>query len=555
MEDRTTLFFINGIKIHIKSSIDKVKDNNDILFNENFDNILINPLFINNINLFREIINKNNLNFKIFWNHIGKIMNTSIQSLIKKFQDEINIKKDISDKEEIENKNKEKNLIDTAEINLLKLNILNLCLNLIINENLDNLDKKEENKENFQNLLEELLQKAFKYNIDISLFVKNYIIILTLIINDNGKEINISFLKFLSFLFYNFESMFNKNEIIRQLNIYINHVINNPKSSLNNYLYGAFNKKKNKNVNNNRSRRGSFDNKDINVNNNNCEKKNKKIIDYFKKEPKYGKENENNKKIIKDKNNIIKQSNCLKNNSNLDNLLNNKKEFNDNEINNKNNKRKLEDLISNEDEQSLFNFGSNISKNSNSFFLSNSISFLKHNNYNNSKLNLNDSLNMSKLFSTPISELNEKNENKENKKMPYRLTSLIKCLKSKKRKPLEKLRNILFNSQMNIKKYMTIENKNKQQNNEKIKELRKVVNLDFYGNKIEDKHYNSLTSEKTKKNLENKENKGDNVLMAKTPTKNVNMNTENIEMNIQDNINMNKMKKSWQLLFSQSINY
>ena len=120
MEDRTTLFFINGIKIHIKSSIDKVKDNNDILFNENFDNILINPLFINNINLFREIINKNNLNFKIFWNHIGKIMNTSIQSLIKKFQDEINIKKDISDKEEIENKNKEKNLIDTAEINLLK---------------------------------------------------------------------------------------------------------------------------------------------------------------------------------------------------------------------------------------------------------------------------------------------------------------------------------------------------------------------------------------------------------------------------------------------------
>ena len=108
---------------------------------------------------------------------------------------------------------------------------------------------------------------------------------------------------------------------------------------------------------------------------------------------------------------------------------------------------------------------------------------------------------------------------------------------------------------MNIKKYMTIENKNKQQNNEKIKELRKVVNLDFYGNKIEDKHYNSLTSEKTKKNLENKENKGDNVLMAKTPTKNCNMNKENNEMNIQDNINMNKMKKSWQLLFSQSINY
>ena len=549
MEEITTSFFINGLKISIESSLNKIKEKNELIFGNDFENSVINPLFINNINLFREIITKNNLNFKIFWNHIVNIMNSSILNIISKFEEEIKTKKENNNKEE---NNNEINLIEQGEINILKLKIVNICLDLIVNEEYDSSNfEKGKNKEEFKKLLEILITKEIKNNKDFSLFIKNYIVMLDLLINNEGKEINIGFLKYLSTIFYSFEFSFNKNELIKQLYVYVNQVINNPRLYINNYSGGANNKKKYNKERISRSRRASFDIKDTNINS--TEKKNKKIMDYFKKEPKKVDEN-----IINEENKNLKKSS-------LNNLLNKKKELNDKDEIIKKNEEKLRCYFSNESNKSLFNFDSNISKKSNSIFLSNnSLSIFKNNNFNssnNSILSLDDSLDMSKIFSTPLSELNEENENKEKKNFEFKFPSIIKCLKTKKRKPLDKLKNLLFNSQMNIKKYINKGNKNRIENeNKEIKELRKVVNYDFYGNEkkenekeIKENLINKKHNQKIKINkIENKENINENILIAKTPIKNDNQ--ENKDLNVQESMNLNKLKKSWQILFSQNTN-
>ena len=554
MEEITTSFFINGLKISIESSLNKIKEKNELIFGNDFENSVINPLFINNINLFREIITKNNLNFKIFWNHIVNIMNSSILNIISKFEEEIKTKKENNNKED---NNNEINLIEQGEINILKLKIVNICLDLIVNEEYDSSNfEKGKNKEEFKKLLEILITKEIKNNKDFSLFIKNYIVMLDLLINNEGKEINIGFLKYLSTILYSFEFSFNKNELIKQLYVYVNQVINNPRLYINNYSGGANNKKKYNKERISRSRRASFDIKDTNINS--TEKKNKKIMDYFKKEPKKGNENKKNENIINEENKNLKKSS-------LNNLLNKKKELNDKDEIIKKNEEKLRCYFSNESNKSLFNFDSNISKKTNSIFLSNnSLSIFKNNNFNssnNSILSLDDSLDMSKIFSTPLSELNEENENKEKKNFEFKFPSIIKCLKTKKRKPLDKLKNLLFNSQMNIKKYINKGNKNRIENeNKEIKELRKVVNYDFYGNEkkenekeIKENLINKKHNQKIKINkIENKENINENILIAKTPIKNENQ--ENKDLNVQESMNLNKLKKSWQILFSQNTN-
>ena len=554
MEEITTSFFINGLKISIESSLNKIKEKNELIFGNDFENSVINPLFINNINLFREIITKNNLNFKIFWNHIVNIMNSSILNIISKFEEEIKTKKENNNKED---NNNEINLIEQGEINILKLKIVNICLDLIVNEEYDSSNfEKGKNKEEFKKLLEILITKEIKNNKDFSLFIKNYIVMLDLLINNEGKEINIGFLKYLSTILYSFEFSFNKNELIKQLYVYVNQVINNPRLYINNYSGGANNKKKYNKERISRSRRASFDIKDTNINS--TEKKNKKIMDYFKKEPKKGNENKKNENIINEENKNLKKSS-------LNNLLNKKKEFNDKDEIIKKNEEKLRCYFSNESNKSLFNFDSNISKKTNSIFLSNnSLSIFKNNNFNssnNSILSLDDSLDMSKIFSTPLSELNEENENKEKKNFEFKFPSIIKCLKTKKRKPLDKLKNLLFNSQMNIKKYINKGNKNRIENeNKEIKELRKVVNYDFYGNEkkenekeIKENLINKKHNQEIKINkIENKENINENILIAKTPIKNDNQ--ENKDLNVQESMNLNKLKKSWQILFSQNTN-
>ena len=63
MEDCATTFFINGLKVHIESSINKYEENLSIIYDQDFDNLFLNPIFINNLSLFRDLIYQNNLNF------------------------------------------------------------------------------------------------------------------------------------------------------------------------------------------------------------------------------------------------------------------------------------------------------------------------------------------------------------------------------------------------------------------------------------------------------------------------------------------------------------
>ena len=114
---------------------------------------------------------------------------------------------------------------------------------------------------------------------------------------------------------------------------------------------------------------------------------------------------------------------------------------------------------------------------------------------------------------------------------------------------------------MNIKKYIKVENKNIKEN-ESIKELRKIINYDFYGKEINDnqnilnninKNCESGEKENIVINIDDKEENEDGLLMAKTPNKDDYDNYESKQMNFKENIN--KIKKSWKILFSQNINF
>ena len=548
MEDSTTSFFINGLKVHIESSINKYEqyeDNKSIIFDQDFENIFLNPIFINNILLFGDIITHNNLNYDIFWNHIGKTLTTTIESLLQKFEEEI--------KKEKENIKEENNIkIEIGNKNILKLKILNMCFSFLTNENLDNFQLiKNNDKEKLKNLLELYIKKEIENSIDFSLFIKNFIVKMTLLINDNYRRFNIGFLKYLSFTCYNFECLLMNKEQMNNLKTYIDQTINNPRRELNNYLNGALNKKNYKKDKLSRSRGASFDLKDPNTNNNNnIEKNNKKIEDFFKTSKKEKKERKNN--------------NCTTGGTkdSENNLLNEKKESEilnlKRKTNNSNIQGKLLRFSSHASNLSLFNLNSGLSNHSNSLLLNNSFSYSKNNNITNSKISLDDSLSLTGIFSTPISELNE---NEENKKLlnKFQFPSILKCVQNKKKKSFDRLKDNIFGSQqMKIKKYMKFDSEKKE--NDEIKELRNVVNSSFYGNENEKNESNinkknkKINKEDKKEMMKNKEKiknnkiKDGNILIYKTPNKS---DKENKDENIKENIDINVIKKNWELLFAQ----
>ena len=537
MEDCATTFFINGLKVHIESSINKYEENLSIIYDQDFDNLFLNPIFINNLSLFRDLIYQNNLNFQNFWNHIGKMMNSSIESIIIKFEEEIK-----KEKEDDNNLNKE-----VGNKNILKLKILNICFFFITNEESFELIK-EDDKQKLKNLLEMYIKKEIENKSDFSLFIKNYIIKISLLINDNNRSINISFLKFLSFTFYDFGTSYKNNELMNQLKIYIDQAINNPRRELNN-LNAAFNKKCFKKERISRSRGASFDIKD---NNTNMEKNNKKIYDFFKSNKKEKNGNSGRNKETENKENDNKEN--LINNIDY-NILKKQKS----KINNSSTQGKYFHYSSHASNLSLINFNSGISNISNSYGLNNSFSFSK--NISNSRLSLDDSFSLTGIFSTPISDLND-NDN-DNKKFTSKFPTIIKCVDNKRKKTLDKF----FNSQMNIKNYMKVDSKKEEE--DELKELKKIINSSFYGNendynykiknnvnkKNKDKSGNKNMKKKEKEKVDNKNkvNNGKNkdILIYKTPNKNEKTNQENKNENINENIGINGLKKNWELLFAQ----
>jgi hypothetical protein len=376
-------------------------------------------------------------------------MNSSIDSIIIKFEEEIK-----KEKENDNNLNKE-----VGNQNILKLKILNICFFFITNEESFELIK-EDDKQKLKNLLEIYIKKEIENKNDFTLFIKNYIIKISLLINDNNRSINISFLKFLSFTFYNFGTSFKNNEYMNQLKIYIDQAINNPRRELNNYLNAVFNKKCFKKERVSRSRGASFDIKDINGN---MEKNNKKIDDFFKGNKKEKNENSDRTKETENKENDNKENYLI---NNIDNNILKKQKS---KIYNSSTQGKYFHYSSHASNLSLINFNSGISNISNSYGLNNSFSFSK--NISNSRLSLDDSFSLTGIFSTPISDLNE-NDN-DNKKFTSKFPTIIKCVENKRKKSLDKF----FNSQMNIKNYMKIDNKKNE--DDELKELKNLSKVFF----------------------------------------------------------------------------
>ena len=501
MEDWITSFFLNGIKLHIESSFNKYEEINSIIFKEDFEENFLKNIFINTINLFRDIISQNNLNFPSFWSHIGKVMKSHIDNYVIKFEEEVN-----REKNNIGEENKVK--IDLGEINILKLKFMNISFFLITNVESENfLNVKIEEKEILERLFNAFIKINQERNEDFSEFIKNYIIKISLLISENSRIFNSGFLKYLSFSLYNMMQSNINNEQIKHLKIYIDHVINNPKLELNNYTnFGALNKK---------------------------------ISDFFKKD-----------KIVT----------SMNKSSSKNSLNNNNEENKENDI--KKPESKISSysfgqknlLFPSGSELNLMNFGSGISNISH-------FSFGNNMGNGSNKISLDDSLNLSSLFPKPSSE-NEKSNKFKNLlfKCPV-IPSVTKSRQIKRKKLADKLKD----KELDIRKFINKKRKKSEEQKEKeIKELREMVNSSFYGNENE-KEENIIDLDEEKKikikeinikkedlNL-NKEKNEDKVLIFKTPNKDDKSNQENINENIMKNIDMTGLQRNFKSLFEQEI--
>ena len=83
-------FFEEGLKSYIDQSFSKYAKNPEIIFDKNFENIILNPLFINDISLFKNLIQKNKLKSEI-WKSIGDFLYVKMNGIINEFNDSIKL--------------------------------------------------------------------------------------------------------------------------------------------------------------------------------------------------------------------------------------------------------------------------------------------------------------------------------------------------------------------------------------------------------------------------------------------------------------------------------
>ena len=83
-------FFEEGLKSYIEQSLSKYAKNPEIIFDKNFENIMLNPLFINDISLFKNLIQKNKLKSEI-WKSIGDYLHQKLNEIINSFNDSIKL--------------------------------------------------------------------------------------------------------------------------------------------------------------------------------------------------------------------------------------------------------------------------------------------------------------------------------------------------------------------------------------------------------------------------------------------------------------------------------
>ena len=612
-------FFEEGIKSYIEQSFLKYSKSIETIFDKNFDTNLIQPLFVSDISLFKNLIQKNKLKSEIWGliynlidqkinqllcgcNDVVKNMKNQVikytqkikksnglieqyRKLIKEKNEEINNnnkslkeKKDNSDYEndlnledknyeneiaqcngklineiteyrkkkedEKENinryqkklRNRERNVI-IGKIRILKIKILHITITILINEiNGQEIKNKNYNKENNYKLLNDYINDFIdkieknkdKVYIDYTSFIKNFLIQLALIINNKGyKDINISFLNLILNTFNNIKKVYSNSHISDVIK-YVEKLISKPDTFL---CPNAFKILKDASLRKikPRSRNNSFDKNDIvNNNQNNKIEGNRKIdefITYKKREEKSDSEDDE-EDFQKKLSNVI----SFKNSSTQNNIPN---------IN-----------FLSQSSLGLHDTYKHKSLLNDSALSNNSLIYIDNQNgtnlLNSSRISLDDSISKQGMYrSGSCSELLGINS-----RLASNLPTLRNTKKEKKKNLLEK-----FGKKMKMKK-INIERKSSNEKLDKIfgKEIRNIVNHNFYNN--EGSSYNknkNTTATENKKEKNNTKKISSEILAVKTPVKNKNENSqEKEEQNINNNIlKQSGIKKNLQLLFNQ----
>ena len=612
-------FFEEGIKSYIEQSFLKYSKSIETIFDKNFDTNLIQPLFISDISLYKNLIQKNKLKSEIWGliynlidqkinqllcgcNDVVKNMKNQVikytqkikksnglieqyRKLIKEKNEEINNnnkslkeKKDNSDYEndlnledknyeneiaqcngklineiteyrkkkedEKENinryqkklRNRERNVI-IGKIRILKIKILHITITILINEiNGQEIKNKNYNKENNYKLLNDYINDFIdkieknkdKVYIDYTSFIKNFLIQLALIINNKGyKDINISFLNQILNTFNNIKKVYS-NSHISDLIKYIEKLISKPDTFLCRNAFAILKDASLRKIKP-RSRNNSFDKNDIvNNNQNNKIEGNRKIdefITYKKREEKSDSEDDE-EDFQKKLSNVI----SFKNSSTQNNIPN---------IN-----------FLSQSSLGLHDTYKHKSLLNDSALSNNSLIYIDNQNgtnlLNSSRISLDDSISKQGMYrSGSCSELLGINS-----RLASNLPTLRNTKKEKKKNLLEK-----FGKKMKMKK-INIERKSSNEKLDKIfgKEIRNIVNHNFYNN--EGSSYNknkNTTATENKKEKNNTKKISSEILAVKTPVKNTNENSqEKEEQNINNNIlKQSGIKKNLQLLFNQ----
>ena len=612
-------FFEEGIKSYIEQSFLKYSKSIETIFDKNFDTNLIQPLFISDISLYKNLIQKNKLKSEIWGliynlidqkinqllcgcNDVVKNMKNQVikytqkikksnglieqyRKLIKEKNEEINNnnkslkeKKDNSDYEndlnledknyeneiaqcngklineiteyrkkkedEKENinryqkklRNRERNVI-IGKIRILKIKILHITITILINEiNGQEIKNKNYNKENNYKLLNDYINDFIdkieknkdKVYIDYTSFIKNFLIQLALIINNKGyKDINISFLNLILNTFNNIKKVYSNSHISEVIK-YVEKLISKPDTFL---CPNAFKILKDASLRKikPRSRNNSFDKNDIvNNNQNNKIEGNRKIdefITYKKREEKSDSEDDE-EDFQKKLSNVI----SFKNSSTQNNIPN---------IN-----------FLSQSSLGLHDTYKHKSLLNDSALSNNSLIYIDNQNgtnlLNSSRISLDDSISKQGMYrSGSCSELLGINS-----RLASNLPTLRNTKKEKKKNLLEK-----FGKKMKMKK-INIERKSSNEKLDKIfgKEIRNIVNHNFYNN--EGSSYNknkNTTATENKKEKNNTKKISSEILAVKTPVKNKNENSqEKEEQTINNNIlKQSGIKKNLQLLFNQ----
>ena len=612
-------FFEEGIKSYIEQSFLKYSKSIETIFDKNFDTNLIQPLFISDISLYKNLIQKNKLKSEIWGliynlidqkinqllcgcNDVVKNMKNQVikytqkikksnglieqyRKLIKEKNEEINNnnkslkeKKDNSDYENdlnLEDKNYENEIaqcngklineitefrkkkedekeninryqkklrnrerkVIIGKIRILKIKILHITITILINEiNGQEIKNKNYNKENNYKLLNDYINDFIdkieknkdKVYIDYTSFIKNFLIQLALIINNKGyKDINISFLNQILNTFNNIKKVYSNSHISEVIK-YVEKLISKPDTFL---CPNAFKILKDASLRKikPRSRNNSFDKNDIvNNNQNNKIEGNRKIdefITYKKREEKSDSEDDE-EDFQKKLSNVI----SFKNSSTQNNIPN---------IN-----------FLSQSSLGLHDTYKHKSLLNDSALSNNSLIYIDNQNgtnlLNSSRISLDDSISKQGMYrSGSCSELLGINS-----RLASNLPTLRNTKKEKKKNLLEK-----FGKKMKMKK-INIERKSSNEKLDKIfgKEIRNIVNHNFYNN--EGSSYNknkNTTATENKKEKNNSEKISSEILAVKTPVKNTNENSqEKEEQNINNNIlKQSGIKKNLQLLFNQ----